>query len=291
MLSNMALITLVLAVGTQAPLPKKKTKHSHTPAAATPATSSTTSSTRTLTPDGFFAVRSADCVLALKGQMVRRFSMIPLPQNLSTKADASATAGEKKASPTPAHRISSGQILEHFDYELPGTLTEETDPKGTRIRFRFVPVPQLQPGTAQAKLHLEDQSKGPGFPPTVVDATEVLGVDPFIFEAAARGQRLFPVSGSVILKGRVQNASSAGSPVSMLAPLGPPVISLPLPPVNLNQEGPGKPSLQFQGASLWAWPNSKGPFTVASTIIYNPPGSQVTITGSVEVAFRVGATQ
>jgi len=292
MLTHLALITLVLAASAQVPKPKKKIPRPHAPATtAVPRAPLADPSASSQTPGGFTVVRRADCVLVLKGQVVRRVSMV-LPQGeIAHRPKASGAAEEKNIAPASAPRVINGQTLEHFEYELPGTLTEEADPKGTLVRFRFTPVAELKPGMAQARLHLEDQSKGPGVPPVVVDATEVIGADPFVFEAAARGQQLVPVSGMVILKGRIQNAAPTGAPVTMMAPVGPPVVSLPLPPIPLKQGAAGGPSLQFQGMSLWAWPNSKGPFTVASTIVYNVAGAQGSITGSVDVAFRVGATR
>lgn len=289
MLTHLALITLILAVGAQAPNPKKKTSHPRTPVTTVAPAPGADPSADPLAPGGFTVVRRADCVLVLKGQIVRRVSLVRSQGEIAHRPKASGAAEEKNPTPTSAPRAMNGQTLEHFEYELPGTLTEETDPKSTLVRFRFTPVAGLKPGMAQARLHLEDQSKGPQFPPMVVEATEVMGADPFVFEAAARGQQLVPVSGMVILKGRIQNAAPTGAPVTMVAPVGPPVVSLPLPP--LKSGVPGTPSLQFQGISLWAWPNSKGPFTVASTIVYNIAGAHGSLTGSVEVAFRVGPTR
>lgn len=291
MLKTLAFLTLVLAVGAQVPKHAKKSRKSSKPsaAAASPALGATPSPSA-VTPDGFMVIRTADCVLALKGQLVRQMSMFPARGKPSQQSKPGDASEEKNPIATSSRGAINGHTLEHFDYELPGTIAEEVEPKGTRVRFRFTPGKDVNAGAAQAKLHLEDQTKGPAFPPTVVDAIEVLGADPFVFEAAARGQQLVPVSGMVILKGQLQNAPSAPL-VSMKAPLGPPVYSYPLPSQPLAQDGSSRASLQFVGISLWAWPNSRNSFTADSTIIYGAPGSQGRITGSVNVTFRVGATR
>lgn len=291
MLKTLAFLTLVLAVGAQVPKHTKKSRKSSKPSAATasPAPGATPSPSA-VTPDGFMVVRTADCVLVLKGQLLRQISVFSAREKISREPLPGGAHDEKNTMPTPSRGTINGHTLEHFDYELPGTLTEEVEPKGTRVRFRFTPGKDVNAGAAQAKLHLEDQTKGPAFPPTVVDAIEVLGADPFLFEAAARGQQLVPVSGMVILKGQLQNAPSTPL-VSMKAPLGPPVFSYPLPAQTPAQDGASRASLQFVGISLWAWPNSRNSFTADSTIIYGAPGSQGRITGSVNVTFRVGATR
>lgn len=291
MLKTLAFLTLVLAVGAQVPKPAKKSRKSSKPSAvAVPPAMRATPSPSAVSPDGFKVVRTADCVLVLKGQLVRQISMFSAREKTSQQAKPGDATEEKNLLPASSRGAIHGHTLEHFDYELPGTLAEEVEPKGTRVRFRFTPGKDVNAGAAQAKLHLEDQTKGPAFPPTVVDAIEVLGADPFVFEAAARGQQLVPVSGMVILKGQLQNTASTPL-VSMKAPLGPPVISYPLPAPPPAQGGASRASLQFVGISLWAWPNSKAAFTADSTIVYGTPGSQVRITGSVNVTFRVGATR
>lgn len=282
MITHLALATLLLAASSQTTKPKTKKRPAKQPAPTT---------TSVPVPEGTTSVlRSADCVLVLKGQMVRKVSMV-LPPKKASQRPLILGSEPVDAPPASTSKVIRGQTLEHFSYELPGVLTEESDPKAdnTVIRFRFTPSTRLNTVNTQARLHLEDQAKGPEFPPVVVEATEVTGVDPFVFEAAARGQQLVPVSGMVFLKGYLQNAVPSGPTVSMVAPTRP-VVSMPLPPLPAAKQGAAaRPSLQFQGLSLWAWANSKPPFTVTSTIIYDAKGPQGSMTGNVEVTFRLGA--
>lgn len=283
MLSQLALALLATIASPQST--RHKTKKS--PAKA-PVTTAAADPAVKLNPS---ILRSADCVLVLKGQMLRQVSMV-LPPPKASKRPLILGSGPMKDATTPSpSKVIRGQTLEHFSYELPGVLTEETDPAkdSTVIRFRFTPSTRLNTVNTQARLHLEDQAKGPEFPPVVIEATEVTGVDPFVFEAAARGQQVVPISGMVFLKGYLQNAVPSGPTVSMVAPTRP-VVSMPLPAMPAARQGATvRPSLQFQGLSLWTWANSKPPFTVTSNIIYDAKGPQGSITGNVEVSFRIGA--
>lgn len=283
MLPQLALAFLATLSSPQSP--KRKAKKSP---AKVPAVAATSVPAAKL---GKSVLRSADCVLVLKGQMLRQVSMVLPPKKASKRPLILGSGPMKNETAASTSKIIRGQTLEHFSYELPGVLTEETDPAkdSTVVRFRFTPSTRLNTVNTQARLHLEDQAKGPEFPPVVVEATEVTGMDPFVFEAAARGQQLVPVSGMIFLKGYLQNAVPAGPTVSMVAPTRP-VVSMPLPPMPATKQGAAvRPSLQFQGLSLWAWANSKPPFTVTSTIVYDAKGPQGSMTGNVEVSFRIGA--
>lgn len=283
MLSQLALAILAIIASPQST--KHKTKKS--PAKAPVATAAADPAVK----QNASILRSADCVLVLKGQMLRQVSMILPPKKASKRPLILGSGPMKDATTASPSKVIRGQTLEHFSYEFPGVLTEESDPAkdSTVVRFRFTPSTRLNTANTQARLHLEDQAKGPEVPPVVVEATEVTGVDPFVFEAAARGQQLVPVSGMVLLKGYLQNPPPSGPAVSMVAPTRP-VVSMPLPTMPAAQQGgPARPSLQFQGLSLWAWANSKPPFTVTSNIVYDAKGPQGGITGNVEVSFRISA--
>lgn len=283
MLSQLALAILTITASPQSTKHKTKKSPAKAPVAkavADPAVKQNPS-----------ILRSAECVLVLKGQMLRQVSMVLPPKKVSKRPLILGLDQVKDGSSASTSKVIRTQTLEHFSYELPGVLTEEKDPKvdSTVIRFRFTPSTRLNTANTQARLHLEDQAKGPEFPPVVVEATEVTGADPFVFEAAARGQQLVPVSGMVFLKGFLQNSAPPSPAVSMMAPTRP-VVSLPLPSLPTAKQGRDtRPTLQFQGLSLWAWANAKLPFTVTSNILYDTKGPQGGLTGNVEVTFRIGA--
>lgn len=242
----------------------------------------------TTPPKGLDVLREAPCVLALKGSLIRKFAM-PKPLKLGVPGQNSS----QKAGEPPM----TNQISESFDYELPGTLEEQVDPNGT-VHFRFSPDADLAKAGARFALRLQDNLpdsvSGAGSMPVVVDGIEITSVEPFEFEAAGRGQGIAPVAGHVNLRGRLQGTLTPGSPMSQESTVRP-VVSNPLPPVPLSLVRSGASALRFQGISLWAWQNSSGPFTVAATMDYqghSSAGSATgTVTGSVGVTFRVGATK
>lgn len=225
-------------------------------------------------------VRQAPCVLSMKGTVVRKL-LLPRPKKMANPA----------IPPQDGPVVTSKEVTERFEYEIPGTLEEEAG-SGGAVRFRFTPAEDLVAAEARGTLHFEE--KATGVAPVVIEATEVVGSDKFVFESAGRGQGIIPSSGNIFLKGRLQSPPPPGSPVSMEAPVRP-ISSIPMPPVSMHFGHAGTPALQFQGSSLWAWANSKGPFTVSGTLDYGDStalqGGQASISGSVEVTFRIGATR
>lgn len=276
MLSSLILAGLMLGINSQGTHPKKlkpRAKAGH--------------QVQDSTPKDFDVLRAAPCVLVLKGNLVRKFAM-PKPLKLGNPPRVSSDrSGEPPL---------TNQISEQFAYELPGTLEEQVDPNGT-VHFRFRPAPDLVKAGARSTLRLQDNLadnvSGTGSIPVVVDGQEITTVEPFVFEAAGRGQGIIPVAGHINLRGRLQGTLPSGSPMAEES-MTRPVVSNPLPPVSASLVKMGAPTLRFQGISLWAWQNSSAPITVMATMDYqgrtsaeSGPG---TVTGSVEVSFRVGAT-
>ena len=261
MFSHIALATLMAAAPQTSPKHGKNARQVATPP-ATP-------------PKGPNVVRRASCVLTLKGSLTR---VIQVPKPLKRAGGATP----------PAASTTTNEISERFDYELPGTLDEETDPRGI-IRFIFTPADDFLRAGARGTLYFQDSGSGTSGP-TVLDSSEVTSIDPFIFEANGRGQGIVPGRGYVYLRGRVRSPLPSGGQVSMVAPSRP-LISVPLPPIQNRLNPNGVSALRFQGASLWAWQNSKGPFTVTATMDYQGPTAVGQVTGTVEVSFRVGATE
>lgn len=259
MLSYIALAALGFAIAPQSPKHHKKT----TAAATSASTTGSTSADPNKEPR---ALREAPCVLALKGSLVRK---VTIPRS----SEAALTS----------------QIYERFDYEIPGTLEERMDPTGA-VRFQFKPTAPVQEGS-RAALHLEENTSGDGGIPVVVDGKELVSFEPLVFEAAARGQGIVPVAGHLNLRGRLKGQPTpAGIPVNGEAPLRP-VVSNPLPPLSTSLVKNGASTMRFEGISLWAWPNSKGPFIVVATVDYRGRTSIGTVTGTVEATFRIGATK
>ena len=262
---------------TNLPQATKRPKH---PAPATRSAPASKSGAMPMEPG---ILRQAPCVMALKGSLVRRIPSFSLgKKNASTRDPKDGLAG------APLTK----EIKERFEYDIPGTLEEQAEPSGV-IRFRFKPTTNLAKDGARMSLrfvdYLEDTVGGTGGTPVVVDGLELTRVDPFVFEAGARGRDLLPVAGQIFLRGRMQGPFPPGSPLNTESPIRP-IVSNPLPPVQGSQGFNGPSYLRFQGASLWAWQNTKGPFTVAATITYQGrigtmPG---TVNGTVDVVFRVG---
>ena len=282
MISHLALMAALLAtVPAGAQTPKAKRKSGSTKAAAISTPKPVPASVQ-----NFKVLRTADCVLGIKGEIVRS---IKINDFLVVSKDPVNQGGEAAGSST-AQKAGTKQSTERFAYEIPGTLVEEKEEKGSKVRFRFLPAQDLAIAGAQGQLHFEDRVEGDRIPPVIMDASEVIGADTFVFQAQARGGQIIPLSGLVYLRGTLQGDTAPAGEVNMRLPKRP-VVSIPLPSLLLATGKDLTPPLTFNGISLWAWPNSKGPYTVAATANYRALPGTSNVTGSVEVTFRVGATR
>lgn len=278
------LITLSLLATPQAPKTGKAAKPvKPAPPAPTPAAN----------PTGL--LREAECVLALKGRLIRETVVKSHPPDARKGKGGAPASGEEMArqaasaaARVPA-QVQPKTILEEFDYEIPGTLREEAGPSG-EVTFTFVPVPSLKDSAARGVLHLEDSHPTYGAPPVVADASEVRGVANFIFRAAGRGQGIVPVSGDVNMMGQVRGSSAIARPGAAGEGVRP-VLSTPLPVPATTAGKITPPALVFTGISLWAWANTKGPFTAQAMADYKERAADRSVTGQVQVTFRVGATK
>ena len=77
--------------------------------------------------------RTAPCTLTLKGR----------------------TEFQTTLKSTKSTEVRSKRIVEDFDYELPGRLTESVYPTG-EVEFQFTPADNPAAAGAKARLHLED---------------------------------------------------------------------------------------------------------------------------------------
>ncbi len=290
MLSRLALVATVLALlplaaqTPQAPKPKRKAR------AVKPAAAATTAPPANLEPaPGVTVLRTADCVLGVKGELVRDLTVHGLLGSHGGDEEAAVADPQAVAAASKKHLVGQHSV-DRFDFEIPGTLIEETDAKGTGVRFRFVPAVDMAAAKAQGQLRHEERLLSGGAAARVVEAHELTGGTVFVFEAAARGGQIIPVSGAVYLRGTVQGEAAPVGTLSMKLPQRP-IVSAPLPSQRMSPDKDLTPPLRFTGISLWAWPNSKGAFTVAATADYSGPGPHGTVTGSVQVSFRVGETK
>lgn len=283
MLPRTALVAASLAAFlTAGPLTAQATKSKRKPrsAKAPAADPSATPKANTTPAPGVTVLRTADCVLGIRGDLTRDMVLSGMQGDPTGEATNSPSTKMK----TVKHSV------EHFAYEIPGTLVEEMEAKATAVRFRFIPAVDMVAAKAQGQLHFEDKLQGSANPPIVMDASEITGADTFLFQAEVRGGQIVPVSGNVYLRGIVQGDAPTTNALSMRVPQRP-VISSPLPTLRMGAGRDMTPPLRFTGISLWAWPNSKAAFTVAATLDYAGPGPQGTVTGHVEVSFRVGDTK
>jgi hypothetical protein len=181
----------------------------------------------------------------------------------------------------------SKHISESFQFELPGTLEEEVDPKGP-VRFRFTAADDLRTNSAaRGHMLLSDDVPGGGLAPISAEASELTNAAPFIFEARGRGQGLIPVGGQVLMKGTIRPQATMSAPGAMGETLRP-LLSLPLPSLKEVQGRPGTPIIQFQGVAPWAWANTPGAFTVSGRITYAGPTAAGKATGAVDITLRIG---
>lgn len=216
--------------------------------------------------DGDFKVlRSAPCVMSLKGNLHRRMGGFVNPQD-------------------PAKTTASKTVTERFDVQMPGILEEETE-KGGKVRFRFVPDPQLKEKGARGTLYMEDSQPAKGAPPAIVETTEVKRAEPFVFFAEGRGMDLLPVSGGVYYDGLMRPqgpVNAAPKDVSVR-----PVLSLPMPSVARLMGTEAPPALRSSSLGLWAFANARSEFTAEYTVTYNGPTDVGHVAGSVTVRFKI----
>lgn len=281
------LLTLSLLAEPQTPKPAKSAK---APKAAKVAPAPPPAE-----PTGL--LRQAECVLALKGRLLReavvKFNPVDPATGkrtgLVTREDMAKQAAGGSPGARATAKVQPKTILEEFDYEIPGTLQEEAGPNGS-VRFTFVPVPSLRDSAARGVLHLEDSHPTYGAPPVVVDATEIRGVANFQFTAAGRGQGIVPASGDINMMGQVRGATMLARPGTTGEGVRP-VLSTPLPVLATTGGKIAPPALRFEGISLWAWANTKGPFTAQAVADYKERNAERSVTGQVTVTFRVSAAK